>query len=168
MFGAAAAAVMVLAACSSNELLAPQEDAAADDDYALVVFGEAGYALVGTMGEQGSRPFDGRNAHPPLPAELALTAEQIAAIHELRQSFREEHENELTALREIFAEARAARAAGATRAEVFAILMQRRDIREGLRPAIHELHVAIRAVFTAEQRAWIDAHRRRPRDGHRG
>jgi hypothetical protein len=29
------------------------------------------------------------------------------------------------------------------------------------------LHLAIRAVFTAEQRAWLDANRRRPRDGHR-
>jgi Spy/CpxP family protein refolding chaperone len=167
--GAAAAATLVLGACSTNELTGPEAQAAAavDDDYSLVVFGEAGYALVGTMGEQGPRPFDGRHAHPPFPAELALTPEQVEAIAALRSSFRDAHADELAALREIFEEARAARIAGATRAEVLAILMQRREIREGLRPAVRDLHLAIRAVFTAEQRAWLDANRRRPRDGHR-
>jgi Spy/CpxP family protein refolding chaperone len=153
-------AALTLGACD-DAATAPTA-AVMDDDYALVMFGESGSALEGTMGPQhGPRPFDGRSGIPPLPPELALTDEQKAEILALREAFRAEHEAELEALKAIFEEARAARQAGATRLEVRAILIEGRLIAQALRPAVWELHLAIRDVLTEEQKAWILEHRPR-------
>lgn len=131
------------------------------DDYALVMFGEAGAALEGTMGAQpGDRPFDGRSGWARLPDSLRLTDEQRAEMHALREAFRLEHADELAALRAIFMEARAARRAGASRIEIRAILAEARPIVEALRPAVVELHEALWDVLTDAQKAWILAHRR--------
>ncbi|MEX2181339.1 MAG: Spy/CpxP family protein refolding chaperone [Gemmatimonadaceae bacterium] len=158
---AALAALVVLTACDLPSA-GTQASAVVADDYALAMFGETGTALEGTMGTQAdSRPFDGRTGRPPLPEELALTDEQRAAIAELRTAFRAEHEEELDALREIFQAARTARQSGATREEVRAILEQGREIAVALRPALKELHDALRAVLTDAQRAWLDEHRPR-------
>lgn len=160
MFIPALAATLVLAACD-DATTAPTASTM-QSDYALMMFGESGSALQGTMGPQaGSHPFDGRSGIPPLPPELALTEEQKAEIQALREAFRAEHETELEALKAIFLEARAARQAGATRAEVYAILVQGREIAQALRPAVWELHLDIRGVLTAEQLAWIIEHRPR-------
>jgi Spy/CpxP family protein refolding chaperone len=156
-------AAAAFAACSNDEPVSPQP--AIDDDFALVMFGESGAALESSLGPQGGRPFDGRTAGPPLPDELALTDEQRAEIAALRAAFRTEHQTDLDALRAIFEEARAARAAGATRDEVHAILEGGRDIAGGLREDVQALHAAIRDVFTADQLAWIEANRRRPPGG---
>jgi Spy/CpxP family protein refolding chaperone len=155
----ALAATLVLGACDSG----PTEPTATmNDDYALLMFGESGTALENTMGPQpGPRPFDGRSGIPPLPPELALTDEQKAEILALREAFKTAHETEIAALKAIFEQARAARQAGATREEVFAILLQGREIARALRPAVWELHLAVRAVLTDEQRAWILEHRPR-------
>lgn len=140
------------------------ESAAYADDYALVMFGEAGSALEGTMGTQsGPRPFDGRTGRRELPDSLKLTEEQKAEIAALREAFRTEHAAELEALKAIFEEARAARDAGATREEIHAILAQGREIREALREDVRALHEAIRAVLTPEQLAWLEANRPFPR-----
>ena len=153
----ALAATVLLTAC---ELTPMGPTAAYSDDYALVVFGDAGAALEGTMGPQdGPRPFDGRTARPQLPDSLALTTEQLDAIAALREAFRTEHAEELAALKAIFDEARAARQSGATRDEVRAILAEGRPIHEALREDVQALHEAIRAVFTDAQRAWLAAHR---------
>ena len=133
-----------------------------EQDYALLVFGETGQALEGTMGPQDStRPYDGRTGRPPLPDSLKLTDEQKAEIAALRTTFREAHAEELAALKAIFEEARAARVAGATREEVHAIIAEGRPIAEALRPAVHELHFKILNVFTEAQRAWLFQHRPR-------
>lgn len=159
----ALAATVALTACE----LTPTGPAAAalSDDYALVVFGDAGAALEGTMGPQdGPRPFDGRTARPQLPDSLALTTAQLDDIAALREAFRTEHADELDALKAIFDEARTARQGGATREEVRAILAEARPIHEALRDDVQALHEAIRAVFTDAQRAWLAAHRQpRPR-----
>jgi hypothetical protein len=127
-----------------------------------MMFGEAGSALQGTMGPQdGPRPFDGRTCWPSLPEELQLTEEQLTAIQDLRLAFRAEHEDELEALKAVFMEARAARAAGATREEVRAILVGGKEIAMGLRLDVIDLHIAIWGVLTDEQKAWLIEHRPR-------
>jgi len=154
----ALAATVALTACE----LTPTGPATAQlsDDYALVVFGDAGAALEGTMGSQdGPRPFDGRTARPQLPDSIALSTAQLAAIGSLREAFKTEHAEELAALKAIFAEARTARQDGATHEEVRAILAEGRPVREALREDVQTLHEAIRAVFTDAQRAWLAANR---------
>jgi len=133
--------------------------AAIDDDYALLMFGEAGVALEGTLGEQHqARPFDGRSGRPHFPE---LTEEQRAKIQALRAEFRAEHAELLDALREVFLRARRAHAAGASREEIRAILMTGHEIRRELHALVHELHLAILACLTDEQRAWLREHQPR-------
>lgn len=157
------AAALVLTACEKSPTGA---DAATSDDYALLMFGEAGASLEGTMGAQHrDGPFDGRSGGPRLPDALALTAEQRAAIEALRTAFRTEHAAELDAMKAIFERARAARLAGATREAVHAILAEARPIGLSLREDVWALHLAVRAVLTPAQLAWIAAHR--PQMPHR-
>jgi hypothetical protein len=164
MLGVVAAAVLVSGACSDSPTM-PAGDA---DDYSLVMFGEAGAALEGTLGPQGGRPFDGRTGAPHLPEALALSAEQRSQIEALRAEFRTEHEAELDALHAIFDEAHEARDDGATREEVRAILEGGRDIGESLREDVQALHEAIKDVLTDAQRSWIESHRRPPPHGRAG
>lgn len=151
----ALAATLVLAACGES----PTESMAQTDDFALVMFGEQGSALEGTMGTQQGAPFDGRTQRATFPDSLRLTDEQRAQMLALRMAFRAENEAQLDSLRDIFREARLARLEGATRAEVRAILETGRPIAEALRPKVRALHEALRAVLTDAQRAWLDAHR---------
>ena len=77
-----------LAACAESST-APTVTST-DDDYALVMFGEIGSALEGTLGTQsGTQPMDGRSWFGRLPDSLALTAVQRTAIAGLRASFRQ-------------------------------------------------------------------------------
>jgi Spy/CpxP family protein refolding chaperone len=153
-------ALLVVTACELPT--GSSSSAIGEGDYALVMFGEPGASLEGTMGPQsGPRPFDGRTGRPPLPDSLKLTDEQHASIDSLREAFRAEHQTTLDSLKAIFEEARAARLAGATREEVHAILLTGRPLADALRPDVQALHEAIRAVLTDAQRAWLDAHRRR-------
>jgi len=152
-------ATLALAACENAST--DPSTATLEDDYAIAMFGEAGSALEGTMGPQAGRPFDGRSGHPLLPPDLALSEEQKAEIQALREAFRTEHIEALEALKAVFMEARAARQAGATRLEVREILIQGREIAQGLRPAVIELWQAIWDVLTEEQQAWLIEHRPR-------
>lgn len=153
------AAAFVLGACSDT----PTATSAADDtdDYALMMFGEVGSSLEGTMGDApaGGRPFDGSSYRRPFPEGLQLTDEQRATIAALRAAFRAEHADQLDALKAIFQEARAARADGATREEIRAILETARPIAMAIRIDLVDLHYAIWSVFTDEQKAWILSHR---------
>jgi hypothetical protein len=158
--GAAFVAAIALTACS-NDATSP-EDAAVADDYALVMFGSSGSALENTLGTQAGRPFDGRSGAPRLPEELALSDAQKAEIEALRAAFKTEHQTELDALHAIFEAAKTAREAGATRAEVHDILDDGRPIGEALRDDVQALHESIRAVFTADQQAWLEANRPHP------
>jgi Spy/CpxP family protein refolding chaperone len=147
-----------LAACDSPTAT----QSVSSDDFALVMFGEPGSSLEGTMGPQaGPMPFDGRSGFPPLPDSLKLTQAQKDSIAVLRAAFRAAHAPQLDSLKAIFEAARAARQSGATREEVRAILVTGRPIAEALRPDVVALHQAVRAVLTDAQRAWLEAHRPR-------
>lgn len=155
----ALAATLVLAACESTTAPAVTTS---DDDFALVMFGEAGTSLEGTMGAQaGARPFDGRSAFLPLPDSLQLTQAQRDSIQALRERFRTANRSTLDSLRAVFEAAKTARQGGATREEVRAILVTGRPLAEALRPKVMLLHLAIRAVLTDAQRAWLEANRPR-------
>ncbi len=152
----ALAATLVLAACESTT--APVTTT--DDDYSLVMFGEAGASLEGTMGAQPTAaPFDGRSGTMPFPDSIALTQAQKDAIQALRTAFRAANQPALDSLKTIFERARAARAAGANREAIHAILVTGRPIGEALRPKVFALHLAVVAVLTPSQRAWLLASR---------
>jgi hypothetical protein len=153
------ALTMGLAACDTSSSTGSP---AAAEDYALVMFGEAGSSLEGTMGPQTSdRPFDGRTWIRPFPDSIALSDEQKAEIAALRAAFRAEHATELDSLQVIFQAARAAHEAGATREEIRAILAEGREIAIAIRVDLVDLHYAIWNVFTDAQKRWIVSHRPR-------
>jgi hypothetical protein len=158
LFVPALAATLLLGACD-DATTAPTA-AEVNDDYALMMFGESGAALEGTMGTD-AQHFDGRHGHPSLPEELALTEEQKAEIQALKDAFKEAHAEEIAALKAIFEAARAARIAGASREEIRAILLTARPIALELRPDVVALWTAIWDVLTEEQQAWLIEHRPR-------
>ena len=154
----ALAAVLLLGAC--DMLPTGNDQVALADDYALVMFGEPGASLEGTLGPQAPHhATDGRSGRAPLPDSLALTQAQQDSIEALKAAFKAANAEPLGRLKAIFDEAKAARQAGKTRDEVHAILEKARAIRDALKPAVEALHAAIRAVFTPAQRAWLDANR---------
>ncbi len=156
-------AALVLAACGES----PTATTTFTDDFALVLFGEEGAALEGTLGPQDGTPFDGRTHRPVFPDSLRLTDEQRAEMLALRIAFRAENEPQLDSLRAIFQQARLARLEGATRDEIRAILETGRPLAEALRPKVRALHEALRAVLTDAQRAWLAANRPPRRFGPR-
>ncbi|MBM3900304.1 MAG: hypothetical protein FJ362_09160 [Gemmatimonadetes bacterium] len=142
------------------DLLPTATNTAPAEDYALVMFGEQGSSLEGTMGMQpGHHPVDGRSGRPTLPAELALTEAQKTQIKALRDAFAAENAPALAELKKVFDAARDARKAGKTREEVRAILATGRPIAEALRPKVRALHEAVWNVHTEAQKAWIIANR---------
>jgi Spy/CpxP family protein refolding chaperone len=97
-----------------------------------------------------------------LPPELALTAEQKAAIVALHEAFRTATAADVAALRALEAEARAARTAGKSREEIHAILARGLPLLAHLTEAFTALQAAVWQIYTPEQRAWIEEHRPRP------
>jgi hypothetical protein len=95
----------------------------------------------------------------PLPDSLALSTEQKAAIADLHEAFTAATAADVAALKAIEAEARAARASGKSREEIGAILAGARPILARLHAAFEELQVAVWAVYTPAQQAWVQAHR---------
>jgi hypothetical protein len=152
------AATLVLAACAESPT-GVQTTTAAADDYALVMFGEIGASLEGSLGTQSGTAMDGRSWFSRLPDSLALTTAQRTAIAGLRASFRQNNAAALDSLRQIFVQARDARRAGATREEVRAILVTGRPIAEALRPKLAALHLASWSVLSDAQRAWLIANK---------
>ena len=142
----------------------PTEPTIPAEDYSLVVFGETGAALEGTLGEQHrGHPIDGRTAgFNRLPDSLKITVAQVTAIKTLRDQFRQTHQEQLVALRAVFVQAREARRDGATREEVRAILLEARPITEALREPTRQLHIAIWGVLTPAQKVWLNTNRPRP------
>ncbi len=94
-----------------------------------------------------------------LPDALKLTAEQKAAIAALHDAFMKATADDIAALQAIEKEAKAAIRAGKSRDDVRAILAKADPIRARLDAAFKRLQADIWAVYTPEQRAWIDAHR---------
>jgi Spy/CpxP family protein refolding chaperone len=106
----------------------------------------------------GSRA-DARGPGAPFPDSLKLTDAQKAAIKALRDAFATSNAADLAALQAIRDKAHDAMKAHKTREEIRAILDTARPILERLKPKLDALHNAIDAVLTANQKAWIAAHR---------
>jgi Spy/CpxP family protein refolding chaperone len=94
-----------------------------------------------------------------LPDALKLTAEQKAAIAGLHDAFMKATAADIAALQAIEQEARTAIRGGKSRDEIHAILAKADPIRARLDAAFKKLQADIWAVYTPEQRAWIEAHR---------
>ena len=145
-------AVALLAACDNS---APVSPAAPDDavevielvpDYAVSPAASVDAAGVGAA---------------QLPEELRLTVEQKAAIAALHDAFMTATATDIAALRAIEQEAHAAIRAGKPRAEIRAILEKAAPILVRVQMAFRKLQADIWAVYTPEQRAWIESHRPR-------
>lgn len=94
-----------------------------------------------------------------LPDELQLTADQKAEIAALHDAFKAAHADEIAALREIDQQLRQLRRSGGTREEIQALLAEAHEIRQGLSDDFAALQDAIWQIYTAEQKAWIEAHK---------
>lgn len=147
-----AAGLFSLAACSS--------DPAAPDDAGLLESDVVD--LVPDYAISSAAEIDGAGIGAArLPEELRLTPEQKAEIAALHEAFIQDHADEVAALREIERQLRALRGKRGVREEVRALLAQAHPILQGLAEDFAALQEAIWAVYTPEQRAWIEAHRPR-------
>ena len=147
----AALGLIGLGACSTDPV-APNDFLAESDAIDLMADYEFSSAAV----------IDGAGIGAArLPEELQLTAEQKAQIAALHDAFKTENEEELAELREINQQIRALRRSGGSREEVHALLEKARTIIAGLADEFTALQEAIWAVYTPEQKAWIEAHKPR-------
>jgi Spy/CpxP family protein refolding chaperone len=144
--------VLTLAACN-RDISAPidSDTLASLDAGAILTFDAAGLSgpghyLVGLH---------------RLPDNLKLSAEQEAKIKALLTAFQESNKADIEALAKLGAEAKAAAAAGKSRAEIGAILERGGPIRARIEAAEKALQTAIENVLTAAQKAWLDANRPR-------
>ena len=145
----AALGLFGLAACSTdtvapNEFLADADVIDLVPDYAI-----SSAAVVDGGGIGAAR----------LPRELQLTVEQKAAIAALHDAFMAENADEIAELRAIEQEIRHLKRAGGSRGEIRALLAEAHEIVAGLALDFAALQDAIWAVYTPEQRAWIEAHK---------
>ena len=143
-------AVAALAACDSSPSTSPT------DDVADVVDLVPDYAVS----EAASMDAAGIGA-AQLPENLRLTVEQKAAIAALHDAFMKASAADVAALRAIEQEARAAIKAGKSREDVRAIFAKADPIRARLEAAFKKLQADVWAIYTPEQKAWIESHRPR-------
>ena len=143
---------MGLAACSS-ETVAPNELLLLDADETDLVpdYAISSAAVVDGAGIGGAR----------LPDDLRLTAEQKAAIAELHEAFMQASADEVAELRDIEQQVRQLRRSGGSREEILALLADAKVIRDKLADDFVALQEAIWAIYTPEQRAWIEANKPR-------
>jgi Spy/CpxP family protein refolding chaperone len=146
----AAIGLVSLAACST-ETVAPGDLALLDGDVIDLVpdYAVSSAAVVDGGGIGGAR----------LPDELQLTADQKAAIAALHEAFMQENADEFAALRGIEQQVRQLRRSGGSREEIRALLADAHEILQGLADEFAALQDAIWAIYTPEQRAWIEAHK---------
>lgn len=145
----AALGLFGLAACSTdtvapNELLADADVIDLVPDYAI-----SSAAVVDGGGIGAAR----------LPRELQLTVEQKAAIAVLHDAFMAKNADAIAELRALEQEIRQLRRAGGSREEIRALLSEAHEILAGLAEDFAALQDAIWAVYTPEQRAWIETHK---------
>lgn len=100
-----------------------------------------------TASEAGVAAAQDRRDHRPLPPRDSLTAAQKECIKGAVQAFREANKGLLDQLHAIHTKARAAKAAGAPREEIRAILAEAKPLLEQLREARKALHEKIRACL---------------------
>jgi Spy/CpxP family protein refolding chaperone len=146
----AAIGLVGLAACST-ETVAPNDLAFLDGDAIDLVpdYAISSAAVVDGAGIGGAR----------LPDELKLTADQKAAIAALHEAFTQENADEIAALRGIETQIRQLRRTGGSREEIQALLADAHEILRGLADEFAALQDAIWAIYTPEQRAWIESHK---------
>ena len=144
---------LTLAACTEDSM-GPAEDAS-------LLLEEASVLAFGSMdmADPGSR-FVAR-LHS-LPDSLKLTAAQQQQIRDLVAAFVAATKADMDALRAIHEEARAAKAAGKTDAEIRAIFAKGDAIRARLHAAEAKLHTDLLAVLTQAQRDWLKSPRPHP------
>lgn len=145
-------ALLLLAAtaCDTNESTAPANTAPAAEAIDIVPdYAQSTTAIMDRAGIGGAQ----------FPDSIALTTEQKAAITALHDAFEKENAADLTLLKAIEAEARAARAANKTRDEVRTILEKALPIRARMDARFAALRIAILAIYTPAQRAWIEANK---------
>lgn len=143
-------AALSLAACSTDSTAPDTSDIALEES----IFGTA---LVAAGGYDANL-YQDRLANG-LPDELELTDEQKAKIRALVEAFQAATSADRQALNAILTEARQAIRDKKSREAVQEILKKGAPIRERLAAAERKLISDIEAVLTAEQRAWIAAHR---------
>ena len=138
-------ATVAITACS-EDTAAPATDTILLDDAALLAFGAM------DMADPGSRFIARLNS---LPDSIKLTAAQHAHIRALVTAFVQSTRADMEALNAIHQEARAAKAAGKTEAEIRAIFARGDAIRARLHAAEAKLHADIEAILTPAQKAWL-------------
>lgn len=149
-------AVMVIAGCSRSEPVEPVEPTAAGTEAVDLV---PDYAVIAATSVDAAGIGAAR-----LPERLQLTVEQKAAIAALHEAFTKATAADIAALRAIEREAKAAIAAGKTRDEIRAILARALPIQARLDAAFRKLQADVWAIYTPEQRAWIESNRPRSCD----
>jgi len=142
--------LLALAACSPSEPVTPT-DTVGDVVDLVPDYAVSPAASVDAAGIGGAQ----------FPDALRLTAEQKAAIAGLHAAFMKATAADVAALRVIEQEVKAAITAGKSRGEVRAILDRAAPIRARLEAAFVRLQADIWAVYTPDQRAWIESHRPR-------
>lgn len=143
-------AITLLAACAGDGTAPAAPEDLSDVNIELVQqYDATSAAAVDRAGIGGSE----------FPDSLKLTAEQKAKIQALHEAWRAANAADLAALAAIEAEAKAAIAAGKSRAEVMAILAKAEPIRLRLATAYAKLQLDIMAVYTPAQLAWIKGQR---------
>ncbi len=141
-------ALSALAACSSESTApAVQEPASTSAVDLIQQFGATSAAAMDRGGIGGSE----------FPADLKLTAEQKAKIQALHDAFQKNHESDLTALKAVEQEVKAAVAAGKSRADIAAIITKAQPIMLRLAAAFAQLQRDVWAIYTPAQQAWITA-----------
>lgn len=146
------AATIALAACGTSESTSPAFAPSTTDVIDIVPdYAASSTAIMDRAGIGGAQ----------FPDSIALTTEQKAQIQVLHDAFERDNAADITALKAIEAEAKAARAAGKTREQVRAILEKAIAVRARLDLAFARLRASILAIYTPAQRAWIEAQRTR-------
>lgn len=142
------AATILLAACGTTESTSPALATSTTDVIDIVPdYAASSLTIMDRAGIGGAQ----------FPDSIALSTEQKAQIQALHDAFERDNAADLTTIKAIEAEAKAARAAGQTREQVRAILEKAIAIRARLDLAFRNLRAAIVAVYTPAQRAWIEA-----------
>lgn len=150
--------LLAVAISSLFALTACSHDAAGPDP--LAQFGAESIDLIPDYASSMAAEIDGGGiGGARLPDSLRLTAEQKAAITELHEAFRAAHAAQFATLRQIETQMRDLRRSGGTREQFMALLAQAKPILEALAADFAALQEAIWAIYTPEQRAWIEAHR---------
>ena len=142
-----------LAACSENPAEPREDSSFLIDDAAVLAYGAM------DMADPGSHWMARLHS---LPDSLKLTAAQEQQIRALIAAFATATKPDMDALHAIHQEARAAKAAGKTEAEIRAIYAKGDPIRARLHAAEAKLHTDIFAVLTPAQQAWLKNGRPRP------